>query len=75
MSIWRPVVVLMVVRRQRPAALLEDIHGHGQPVVAKNLQQQAAKIMPGAPYVTGLMGIMEPQRPEGSWWKLDECLR
>ena len=57
------------------AKMRADDVGAQDAFIAGMIYALSRRLMPGAPYVPGMMGVTEPQRPEGGRWKLDECLR
>ena len=60
---------------QQAAKMRADDVGAQDAFIAGMIYALSRRLMPGAPYVPGMMGVTEPQRPEGGRWKLDECLR
>ena len=60
---------------QQAARMRADDVGAQVAFIAGMIYALIRRLMPGAPYVPGMMGVTEPQRPEGGRWKLDECLR
>ena len=61
--------------QQQAAKMRADDVGAQDAFIAGMIYALSRRLMPGTPYVPGLMGVTEPQRPEGGRWKLDECLR
>ena len=61
--------------QQQAAKMRADDVGAQVAFIAGMIYALSRRLMPGTPYVPGLMGVTEPQRPEGGRWKLDECLR
>jgi hypothetical protein len=65
----------------QPAAKMQAVKMRADDVGAQDafiagmIYALSRRLMPGAPYVPGFVGVTEPQRAEGGRWKLDECLR